>query len=74
MGKKDIKANCEVNLITWILRLLGKNTPVLALWQHKGELKKIGSKNMSSWFDNLDDGARQTLTSHTDCRRHARIK
>ena len=63
MGMTAIKENCEINLITWILRLLGRNTPVLAFWQHNGELKKIGTKQMIEWFEELNDEAKERLES-----------
>ena len=50
-------------MINAVLRLLDKNIPVLVFWQHNGELKKIGSKKMSDWYDSLESETRLALAS-----------
>ena len=62
MGSKENKVNCVLKFITALLKLLDKNIPVLAFWQHNGELKKIGTGKMSKWFDNFDDKTKESLS------------
>ena len=42
-------------MICSLLKLLKKNIPGLLLWEHKGQLRYIGSTAMSKWFEELDD-------------------
>ena len=61
MVKNEEKDNAEINLVSCILRLINKKVPILAFWQHKGELKKIGTSNMDQWFEELDDETKNQL-------------
>ena len=63
MTKKQNKDNCVVNFVSSLLSLLQKNVPVLALWEQKGELKHLGTTEMSDWFEKLDVDTKQRLKS-----------
>ena len=63
MVNKQRKSKAEVNVIGDILRLIKKNVPVLFLWMHKGELKKIGTHNMLDWFESLPENSKKQLSS-----------
>jgi len=63
MGKSQVEIECQVKLINAALRLLDKNIPVLVFWQHDGELRKIGSKKMSDWYDDLESETKAALAN-----------
>jgi hypothetical protein len=62
MGFEKNLQECEVRLIGDVLRLVKKNVPVLLVWQNKGELKHLGTGNMSDWLTTLGNDVREDLS------------
>ena len=61
MTKRQNKKSCCVNLVTAVMRLLKKNVPSLTFFEHKGELKFVGSHSMSKWFTDLNEDLKEDL-------------
>ena len=66
MGKKERKnrrERCQLKLISGVLKMINKKVPIMLLWQNKGEIQKIGTRNMLNWYDGLDEEVKQGLRS-----------
>ena len=61
MTKKQNRKNCEINAISALIKLIQKNVPALLIWDHKGHVKRMGSKSLSQWFDGLENQVRKNL-------------
>ena len=61
MTKTQNQKNCEINLISALLRLIQRNVPALVIWNHKGSVKHVGSQGLSEWFTSLDNLTQSNL-------------
>ena len=61
MTKTQNRRQCEQNMICSLLKLLKKNIPGLLLWEHKGQLRHLGSTAMSKWFEELDEDIKKNI-------------
>ena len=62
MGNKKYRRDkCQVNVITGVLRLIKRKVPVLLIWQSKGKVMKVGSENVSKWYEDLEPDLKNDL-------------
>ena len=63
MTKTQNAVKSAEHLVAAVMRLMDKNIPVLVFWEHKGQLKNLGTSAMSKWFADLDDIVKTNLTN-----------